>query len=154
MIRLIFLLLIMTTVVADAGGAITTEKNLVIPIEDEYISVDVDRSEMSNTSVIRLTLDIQFDDAENSVLLESMTKSLDPALDSAQKEREKAGYLITLKLPIAESWRQNGKKLKIKITASTENPEAATVGKASLGKAPMEKGIIEKTINESSKDSQ
>lgn len=149
MIRLIVVLLLLTSVVADAGGAITTEKNLVIPSDNEYISIDVDRSELSNTSVIRLTLDIQFDDAENSALLDSMTKSLDPALDLTQKEHEKAGYFITLKLPISERWRQNGKKLKIKISANTENPESATLGRAAMGRV-----LVEKAIKENSQDSQ
>lgn len=110
----------------DAGEALPSQDSLIIPSNDQYIVIEVDRSTMTKDSLIRLKLDVQFDDSGGIVPLDMIPENISPNLD--QPLKEKSGYLITIKLPISETWRQNGKSLKVKLSADTVLSDQPTIG--------------------------
>lgn len=98
--------------------------------EQNALSLKVDRSTIHEDSVIRLTLDVQFDlgnSKENdSTLLNSLSEALHGEIETV--ERQASGYKITVKLPIAEEWRKHGDRLKITIFADTEDGTKPSLG--------------------------
>ena len=118
--KTIFLLVVFMTFGSDAGGAIESEYDFDTPSKNHYFVVNVDKSEITDNSVIRLKMNVQFDDNGYSELLNTMSEVLEAKLSNT--EAEKSGYLITIKLPIAKNWRQYGKRLKVRITADTDLP--------------------------------
>lgn len=114
-------LLVCVTIGSDAGGAIEKEYDFEARNDNEYIVVNVDKTEITDSSVLRLTIDVLFDDDKDDSVF-SNSKADNPIKAFSELQQEKSGYLITLKLPIAKKWRQNGKRLKIKISADTAIP--------------------------------
>lgn len=108
----------------DAGAAIEPDYDFESASNAQYIVVEVNKSEIAENSMIRLTMDVQFEDIANSAFLHSISNDADN--DISNPQRKKSGYLITIKLPMAENWRQYGKRLKVKISADTDIPSPPT----------------------------
>lgn len=123
----VFVLLIFMTLGTDAGEALQSNDSLILPSNNQIIIIEVDRSTITKDSLIRLKLDVQFEESGGIVPRELMPEDLRQNLESPLEE-EKSGYLITIKLPIAETWREKGKSLKIKISADTVLSDQPTIG--------------------------
>jgi len=118
--RTILVLFVFLSFGTDAKAATEAEYDFESPYNNQYVVVDVDKSDITENSVIRLTMDVQFENHGNSAFLNGIPDELNP--NSTRTQQENSGYLIIIKLPIAENWRQNGKRLKVKISADTDFP--------------------------------